>query len=196
MDIEYIKKVLTTKTNYNIEYHNKIQSTHTYAINLEISKNNNNKIILTDEQTAGIGTKGKKWHTGNEKNIAMTIIIFPNCNIQKIENITINIAISIQKEIKEMFNVDLLLKEPNDLFLYVIKICGILVETKIAGKNVKALYISIGFNVNETSFPEDVANIATSLKKELYKEFDRENIIINFIKRIDEDIIRKVAKLH
>ena len=165
MDIEYIKKVLNTKTNYNIEYHNKIQSTHTYAINLEISKNNNNKIILTDEQTAGIGTKGKKWHTGNEKNIAMTIIIFPNCNIQKIENITINIAISIQKEIKEMFNVDLLLKEPNDLFLNGKKICGILVETKIAGKNVKALYISIGFNVNETSFPEDVANIATSLKK-------------------------------
>ena len=196
MDIEYIKKVLTTKTNYNIEYHNKIQSTHTYAINLEISKNNNNKIILTDEQTAGIGTKGKKWHTGNEKNIAMTIIIFPNCNIQKIENITINIAISIQKEIKEMFNVDLLLKEPNDLFLNGKKICGILVETKIAGKNVKALYISIGFNVNETSFPEDVANIATSLKKELYKEFDRENIIINFIKRINEDIIRKVEKIH
>lgn len=196
MDIEYIKKVLNTKTNYNIEYHNKIQSTHTYAINLEISKNNNNKIILTDEQTAGIGTKGKKWHTGNEKNIAMTIIIFPNCNIEKIENITIDIAKSIQKEIKEMFNVDLLLKEPNDLFLNGKKICGILVETKIAGKNVKALYISIGFNVNETSFPEDVANIATSLKKELYKEFDRENIIINFIKRIDEDIIRKVAKLH
>ena len=117
MDIEYIKKVLTTKTNYNIEYHNKIQSTHTYAINLEISKKNNYKIILTDEQTAGIGTKGKKWHTGNEKNIAMTIIIFPNCNIEKIENITIDIAKSIQKEIKEMFNVDLLLKEPNDLFL-------------------------------------------------------------------------------
>ena len=196
MDIEYIKKVLNTKTNYNIEYHNKIQSTHTYAINLEISKNNNNKIILTDEQTAGIGTKGKKWHTGNEKNIAMTIIIFPNCNIQKIENITIDIAISIQKAIKEMFNVDLLLKEPNDLFLNGKKICGILVETKIAGKNVKALYISIGFNVNETSFPEEVANIATSLKNEFNKEFNRENIIINFIKRIDEDIIRKVAKLH
>ena len=196
MDIEYIKKVLNTKTNYNIEYHNKIQSTHTYAINLEISKNNNNKIILTDEQTAGIGTKGKKWHTGNEKNIAMTIIIFPNCNIQKIENITINIAISIQKEIKEMFNVDLLLKEPNVLFLNGKKICGILVETKIAGKNVKALYISIGFNVNETSFPEEVANIATSLKNEFNKEFNRENIIINFMKKIDEDIIRKVVKLY
>ena len=196
MDIEYIKKVLNTKTNYNIEYHNKIQSTHTYAINLEISKNNNNKIILTDEQTAGIGTKGKKWHTGNEKNIAMTIIIFPNCNIEKIENITIDIAISIQKAIKEMFNVDLLLKEPNDLFLNRKKICGILVETKIAGKNVKALYISIGFNVNETSFPEEVANIATSLKNEFNKEFNRENIIINFMKKIDEDIIRKVVKLY
>ena len=196
MDIEYMKKVLTTKTIFNIQYHNKIQSTHTYAINLEISKNNNNKIILTDEQTAGIGTKGKKWHTGNEKNIAMTIIIFPNCNIEKIENITIDIAKSIQKEIKEMFNVDLLLKEPNDLFLKGKKICGILVETKIAGKNVKALYISIGFNVNETSFPEEVANIATSLKNEFNKEFNRENIIINFMKKIDEDTIRKVVKLY
>ena len=49
-----------------IEKFKQIKSTHTYL------KENNNKytettVILANEQTGGIGTKGRSWHTGSKK---------------------------------------------------------------------------------------------------------------------------------
>ena len=56
-----------------IEKFKQIKSTHTYL------KENNNKYteniaIIAEEQTEGIGTKGRKWHTGSNKNIAISIL--------------------------------------------------------------------------------------------------------------------------
>ena len=68
------------------------------------------------------------------------------------------------------------------------KICGILTETNIIGNKINYLIISIGFNVNETDFPEELEEIATSLKKEAGKEFDKQEIIQRFI-QVLENII-------
>ena len=48
--------------------------------------------------------------------------------------------------------------------------------------------ISIGFNVNENEFPKELENIATSLYKETGKKFDKEKIIKNFIKSLENVI--------
>ena len=61
----------------------------------------------------------------------MTIAIYPNCNIKKLKNITVEIAVKIKEAIKELYGYDLEIKKPNDLILNGKKICGILKETKI-----------------------------------------------------------------
>ena len=61
------------------------------------------------------------------------------------------------------------------------KICGILTETNIIGNKINYLIISIGFNVNESDFPTELENIATSLYKEMGKKFDKEKILQKFI---------------
>ena len=63
------------------------------------------------------------------------------------------------------------------------KICGILTESNTIGNKINYVIISIGFNVNETEFGE-FNDIATSLKKEYQKEFDKEKIITNIINKI------------
>ena len=68
------------------------------------------------------------------------------------------------------------------------KICGILTETNIIGNKINYLIISIGFNVNETDFPKELEDIATSLKKETGKEFNKEEIIQRFIKALENII--------
>ena len=45
--------------------------------------------------------------------------------------------------------------------------------------------ISIGFNVNEEFFLDDLKDIATSLKKEFDKDFSREEIIVSFIRNLE-----------
>lgn len=183
MEIIKIEKEIKQK----IEYYKQIKSTHLYAKEIE---KQGNCIIIAEKQTGGIGTKGRGWHTGENNNIAMTIIKHPNCSINKLEGLTTQIAETIQKVIKELYGYELQIKIPNDLLLNKKKICGILTEVHTRGEKIEYLLISIGFNVNEEKFEDEIKEIATSLKKEYHKEFNREEIIINIIKQIEEIIER------
>ncbi len=171
---------LEIETKQKINYYKEIKSTHLHAKEIQ---NKGDVVLIAEEQTAGIGTKGRKWHTGENKNIAMTIIKHPKCKISELEGLTIKIAEDIKEVIKEMYGYELQIKIPNDLMLNTKKICGILTEVHTQGDKIEYLLISIGFNVNETEFGE-FNDIATSLKKEYQKEFNREEIIINIINKI------------
>ena len=171
---------LEIETKQKINYYKEIKSTHLHAKEIQ---NKGDVVLIAEEQTAGIGTKGRKWHTGENKNIAMTIIKHPKCKISELEGLTIKIAEDIKEVIKEMYGYELQIKIPNDLMLNNKKICGILTEVHTQGDKIEYLLISIGFNVNETEFGE-FNDIATSLKKEYQKEFNREEIKINIINKI------------
>ena len=178
-------KEIQNNTNQKIKYFEEIQSTHLYAKQTE---EQGDFVIIAEEQTGGIGTKGKKWYTGKGKNIAMTIIKHPNCKIEKLEGLTTKIAEGIRNVIKELFGYELKIKIPNDLLLNNKKISGILTEIHTQAEKIEYLLISVGFNVNEEYFDEGVTEIATSLKREYKKEFDREIIIIKIINKIEEII--------
>ena len=179
MNIEKIEK----ETNQKIKYYKEINLTHLYAKKIE---KEGNQILIAEVQTAGIGTQGRKWHTGENKNIAMTIIKHPKCKLKELEGLTTKIAKAIQKAIEKMYGYKLKIKMPNDLILNDKKICGILTEVHTQGENIEYLLISIGFNVNEDSFSDELKKIATSLKEEYKKEFSREDIIINIIKSLNK----------
>ncbi len=172
---------------YDIKIFDEIDSTHIYAKN-NIDNLNNNTLVIARSQTGGIGTHGRVWYTGKE-NIAMTLVYKPKCKISEIENITIKIANSIKSAIFSLYKIDLKVKEPNDLMLDNKKICGILTEINTLKENINYLLISIGFNVNEEKFDNELELIATSLKKELKKEFDITDICIKIIQNIHEQII-------
>ena len=208
MEIEKIKKANTKIIGKSIEYYEKIDSTNTYAetlakssnLNMNLPKNQNNKglnninedingkIIIAEMQTEGQGTKGRKWFTGKKNNIAMSIILKPNCNIEALQGITIKIAELIQKAIYDLYKINLIIKEPNDLLLNGKKICGILTKVNSIGTKVNYIIIGIGMNVNEEIFDEEIQITATSLKKEYKKEFCREDIIIRIIELLDKEI--------
>ena len=187
MDIGKIKNANTKKIAKQIEYFEQIESTNVYAKTIASDVKNSGKLIIAEEQTSGIGTNGRSWYTGSGKNIAMTIILNPKCNINKLEGITIKIAEIIQESIKEVCNCETKIKEPNDLMLNGKKIAGILTETSIQGNEVNFLIIGIGINVNEEYFSKETITIATSLKKELKKEFSREDIIIKIIEKLEKE---------
>lgn len=188
MEIEKIKKSKTKEIGKSIEYFEQIDSTHKYAKKIALENEENGKIIIADIQTAGIGTKGRKWYSGKAKNIAMSIILKPKTTIKQLEGLTIKIANCVKKSIYELYNIDLNIKEPNDLLLNNKKICGILTEISTIGEKINYLIISIGFNVNEDNFSTEIKDIATSLKSECKRDFKREEIIIKFIENLEKEI--------
>lgn len=187
MNIEKIKQADTKILGKEIEYYQEITSTHLVAKE-RAEREAMGKMILAEIQTDGIGTKGRKWYTGSGKNIAMTIITKPNCEISKLEGFTTKIAQCMKKTIYDLYGYDLKIKEPNDLLLKEKKICGILTEINTMGGKIKYLLISLGFNVNEDVFSEETNKIATSLKKEYGEDFSREDIIIHFMELLEKEI--------
>ena len=182
-------KILENKLKkYQIKYFETIDSTHKY-IKEHASDLEDITIAIADNQESGIGTHGRTWYTGDANNIAMSMLIKPNCDIDKLNNITIEIAKSIQGAIKEKYNINLEIKYPNDLLLNNKKICGILTEIRSISKEVTHLIISVGFNVNEVNFDSETEKIATSLKKEFNKNFNREEIILKIIEKIKNEIL-------
>lgn len=157
-----------------------IHSTHKYL------KENQHKYtektaIVANRQTSAIGTKGRSWFTGSDKNIALSILYRPLCEIKELDGLTIKIAEILKEEVFNLYNVVLKIKEPNDLMLNGKKICGILTEGNSIGNKMNYLIISVGFNVNEEDFPEELVDIATSLKKETGKTFNKEELLQKFI---------------
>lgn len=157
-----------------------INSTHKYLKENEYMFKDRTAIVA-NRQTSAIGTKGRAWFTGSDKNIAISILYRPLCEINKVEGLTVKIAEVLKEEVFKLYNVVLNVKEPNDLMLNGKKICGILTESNSIGNKFNYLIISVGFNVNEDDFPEELENIATSLKMETGKVFDKEELLKRFI---------------
>lgn len=189
MNIEKIKQVNTKIIGKEVIYYNSLESTQKEAKRL-VKENcaTNGAIVISSNQTNGIGTKGRVWYTNKDENITMTIVIYPNCKIYELEGLTIKIAKVIKYTIQNLYGISLEIKEPNDLILNKKKICGILTEASTYEEKVKHILIGIGFNVNQVEFNDEIENIATSLKKETGKEYIIEDIIKSIIENLEKEI--------
>ena len=185
-----LKGLKTEFLGRNLIYYHSIDSTQKKIKN--IKKPENGTIIITDNQFEGVGTHDRKWYTGNGKNIAMSFVLLPECNIKKIENLTIEIAKCIVNAIKKKCKINLEIKEPNDLFYEGKKVGGILTETSCKGEIVSKIFIGIGINVNQEEFPGNLEEIATSLKKICQKEFSREKLIEQFLNDFEKKYLKIV----
>lgn len=185
-------KLMNLKTDFlgrNFIFYNQIDSTQAEIWRL-IKKNNikNGTLVMADIQTKAQGTHGRIWHTDEENNIAFSFYIKTDCDIEKIEGLTIKIATILVDIFKQEYNIDLSIKKPNDITYNNKKLGGILTESKINSGNVKFLVVGIGINTSKTNFTDDIKNIATSIKKEFGVEVDRIKIISDFCNRFEKVI--------
>lgn len=181
------------KTNFlgrNVIYYKEIDSTQLEILR-QIDNLENGTIIMADIQTNGKGTHGRVWHTSQENNIAFSFIIYPNCEVKKLDGITKEIAETLILAIKNIYNIELNIKHPNDIVYNDKKIGGILTQDKLNGEIVKYLVVGIGINTVQTEFPEEIENIATSIKKEFNIEVDRIKIITEFCNLFEQKILER-----
>lgn len=136
-------------------------------------------IISADIQTDGIGTHGRTWYTTQKGNIAFSIGLELNKSINKLNNLTIEIAEIILEVFENLYQTKLQIKHPNDIMINNQKVGGILTETKLQGEIVKYLVIGIGINTNNEE-------ISTSIKKEFGIEIDNSKVIEEICQRIGE----------
>lgn len=188
-----LKNLKTKFLGRNSIYYKEIDSTQSEILRLiENKEAKNGTLVMADIQTNGKGTHGRIWHTDETNNIAFSFVINPDCNIKKLEGITIEIAEIIIEILKEKYSIKLEIKEPNDIVFRGKKIGGILTQTMMISEKVIYLIVGIGINTNKEKFTEDIKDIATSIKKEFSVEVDREEFIIEFCNRFEDKILERI----
>lgn len=141
--------------------------------------------VLAQEQSAGYGKERRGWYS--PKGGLYLSVILPKSNIEDLQTLTVLAAFIVAKIIKENFGLEPFIKLPNDVYINQKKVCGILVEN-VVGKDVKSSVMGIGLNTNIDEFPEELENIATSLKMELGKEVDNNEILSQILEGLKEQL--------
>ena len=164
-----------------------IDSTNTYL------KNNYNDLdsytfVSSDYQTHGRGRSARKWDSEG-KDLLFSLLIKDSYLYTKTNVISILSAYSILQILKEYGVNNVYLKWPNDVYVNDKKICGILLES-VSKQSIECLIIGVGLNVNEESFNKDY--YATSLKLQLHKDIDIEELKNRIYQRFVENINRLI----
>ena len=195
MKSEDIKKRLNTNfIGKRLDYYKTIDSTHLYAKSLKKEEIEDGMVIFADNQTSGIGTHERKWFTGNAQNLSFDVVFIPNCSIKNFSRLTLILAECVVKSLKELYNIKTSIKEPNDIILNGKKMAGIITESVAIGEQLKKICIGVGININQIEFPGSLENIATSLKKEFNKDFDRLEIFSKFLELFEKEYLKMVKE--
>ena len=142
-------------------------------------------IAYTFNQTNGKGQRGNSWVSEPEKNLAFSIIFFPNnFNIKNQFIINVIFSLFIFNTLKSLQIPDIKIKWPNDIMSGNKKICGILNELKIKGSKVEMIIIGFGLNINQEDF-ENLPN-ATSLKILKGINYDLNSLTTLFIENLNK----------
>ena len=160
-----------------IYYFDELDSTNIKIKELAIGGAEHGTVIVADKQTAGKGRRGRTWESPAGTNLYFSILLRPTFATEKAPMLTLVMAYSAAKAIREHLHMDAMIKWPNDLVLSKKKICGILTEMSLNGSSIDHIVIGTGINVNLTEFPEELRNTATSLFLEMGEEVDRKELL-------------------
>ncbi len=170
---------------FKIKNFKKISSTNQKAKELALGGTVPWTVIVAEKQIAGYGKEKVPWFSP-QGGLYFSIIL-PKSKIEDLQTLTIISAFIITKAIKDNFSLEALIKLPNDVLLNRKKVAGVLTENVI-GKDVKLSVLGIGLNTNIEKFPKELEDKATSLKIELGREVDNENLLKKIVKELKEQL--------
>lgn len=162
-------------------------------------------VVWADYQTAGRGCGTNQWESEHGKNLLFSILLHPHrlaAHDQFLLSMAISLAIvdtlnpllaacSSKTTDKPDHENPLTIKWPNDIYWNDRKLAGILIESQLAGANVRQSIIGVGLNVNQTVFVSDAPN-PVSLAQITGHSYDLETllhaIIESFATETDPDL--------
>lgn len=107
-------------------------------------------LVLADEQTAGRGRGGARWHSPAGSGIWMTLIERPN-DSRALDVLSIRLGLKAAPVLERHADAPIRLKWPNDLLVGTGKLGGILVESRWRESFVDWVAIGIGINVERAA---------------------------------------------
>ena len=139
--------------------------------------------VVADFQTSGRGQRGNSWEAEPDKNLLFSFVIFP-VFLEARQQFLISQIVSLAiKEELDTYTTNISIKWPNDIYWKEKKICGMLIENDLMGRNISQSIAGIGININQEIFHSSAPN-PVSLVQITGKEHDLFEILKNIMLRI------------
>lgn len=185
--VEIKRNLKTEFIGKEIIYLDSVDSTNNYGKELASRGFNDGILIVAEEQTKGRGRLGREWISQKGKGIWMTIMLKPDIKPDMASQVTLIAALSVLRGIKNVADIDVMIKWPNDLVINGKKVCGILTELGAEIDIINYLCVGIGINVNseEDDFNKIGLSTATSLKVAVGKTIDRKRLIVEILESFE-----------
>jgi len=180
---------MQTQKTFNLIYFPEITSTNTHALR-NIADFSDRDVLMAEVQTEGRGRFDRKWISDKPENIYISFVLKPIIKIgedSSLNNIPQYLSVKLC-EVLETYDLNPVIKWPNDVLLENKKIAGILAQTSIRGNTFQGLVLGIGVNLNfEKTDMGKIDRPATSLNLVLGKKIDRDEFLKSLLERFFED---------
>ncbi len=146
-----------------------VNSTNDVAIRMAREGAPEGTAVIAGEQTAGKGRLGRSWSSPAGDGLYLSAILRPDLPFDQVWQTGFVASVAAAEAIGKVSALPAQIKWPNDILLSGRKVCGILTEAlkPAVTPSPFAIVVGIGVNVNNSSFPAEIAQKATSIAFEL-----------------------------
>jgi BirA family biotin operon repressor/biotin-[acetyl-CoA-carboxylase] ligase len=178
LNLEHVRARLPGR---RVVWYESIPSTMPVAARLAAEGAASGTLVIAEEQTAGQGRFGRRWHSEKETGLYVSFILRPAVEDGSLQLVTIAAGLAAQQAVERVAGVRCRIKWPNDLLAGGRKCGGILCQAAEG-----AVIAGIGLNVNQLRFPADLEATATSLRLLTGGAVSREDLLVELAESLDD----------
>ena len=167
---------------FHIHTYDELTSTNDAAKRLAAQNAPEGTVVYAHAQSAGRGRLGRSWQ--GEPGACLMFSVLLRCPLPLAESASWSLAAGLAacRALRHTAGVNAMVKWPNDVVAGGRKLCGILTEHVADG----CLITGIGVNVNQTDFPEDIRDKASSLRLLTGRQQDSDTVLTAILHEINE----------
>ena len=149
-------------------------------------------VVTARHQRAGRGQRGHEWWDDPGESLLLSVLLRPSSSPAAAPQISLVAGLAVADALATV-GVTARIRWPNDLLVDDRKVCGILAEASSGrpangADGVESLHhviLGIGINLNQTRFPESLADRATSLRLATGRVQDRDAMLSALLAQIE-----------
>ena len=167
-----------------------VGSTNTVAAEWAREGARDGSVVVTEYQSEGRGRHGRTWDAQKGTNLMFSVVLRPVLEADRLGLITVAASVAVAEAIDAFLTGHrTALKWPNDVLLEGRKTCGMLLESSLsaptAAGGAEVVVLGVGLNVNQTDFPEALADTATSLHLATGRTVPRAPLFAKLLQRLE-----------
>jgi len=167
----------------NIVYFPEVASTMDTARDMARKNCPDFTVVIAGRQTRGRGRLKRRW-LSDDGGLYFTMVLRPRIPLQLSSRVNFLASLTLARIIRQMFQIDAMVKWPNDILVDERKISGMLSELEADSDRV--FYINIGMGINVNNDPSGTEPGAISLKKIAGHELSKKELLANFLEEFGQ----------